>query len=148
LTPYLRSGDNVIAIRLDNPPDSSRWYPGGGIYRNVWLVKTSPLHVGHWGTYITTREVSPASASVELKITLENSSTVNARAEIRSQLFAVDRNGQKAAQASATFPPARIDLAGGGRDTATTLVRIEKPKLWSLKNPNQYVVVTTVSENG
>ena len=40
LTPYIQSGaDNVIAIRLDNPPDSSRWYPGGGIYRNVWLVK-------------------------------------------------------------------------------------------------------------
>ena len=40
--------DNVIAIRLDNPPDSSRWYPGGGIYRNVWLVKTAPVHVSHW----------------------------------------------------------------------------------------------------
>jgi hypothetical protein len=37
--------DNVLAIRLDNPPDSSRWYPGGGIYRNVWLVKTAPVHV-------------------------------------------------------------------------------------------------------
>ncbi len=42
LTPYLKFGaDNVIAIRLDNPPDSSRWYPGGGIYRNVWIVKTA-----------------------------------------------------------------------------------------------------------
>ena len=52
LTPYIKPGaDNVLAIRLDNPPDSSRWYPGGGIYRNVWLVKTAPVHVGHWGTY-------------------------------------------------------------------------------------------------
>ena len=52
LTPYLKPGaDNVLAIRLDNPPDSSRWYPGGGIYRNVWLVKTAPVHVAHWGTY-------------------------------------------------------------------------------------------------
>ena len=55
LTPYLNfGGDNVVAIRLDNPPDSSRWYPGGGIYRNVWLVKNSPVHVAHWGTYVTT----------------------------------------------------------------------------------------------
>ena len=55
LTPYLKSGgDNVIAIRLDNPPDSSRWYPGGGIYRNVWLTKTNPVHVAQWGTYVTT----------------------------------------------------------------------------------------------
>ena len=44
LTPYMECGsENVVAIRLDNPPDSSRWYPGGGIYRNVWLVKTSPV---------------------------------------------------------------------------------------------------------
>ena len=51
LTPYLKFGaDNVIAIRLDNPNNSSRWYPGGGIYRNVWLVKTDPVHVTHWGT--------------------------------------------------------------------------------------------------
>ena len=49
---------NVLAIRLDNPPNSSRWYPGGGIYRNVWLTKTAPVHVGQWGTYITTPQVS------------------------------------------------------------------------------------------
>ena len=59
LTPFVRFGaDNVVAIRLDNPPDSSRWYPGGGIYRNVWLVKTAPVHVAHWGTCVTTPEIS------------------------------------------------------------------------------------------
>ena len=52
LTPYVvPGGENQLAIRLDNPPDSSRWYPGGGIYRNVWLTKTQPVHVGQWGTY-------------------------------------------------------------------------------------------------
>ena len=50
LTPYVKpGGENELVIRLDNPPDSSRWYPGGGIYRNVWLVKTSPVHVGPMG---------------------------------------------------------------------------------------------------
>ncbi|HEX8118537.1 MAG TPA: beta galactosidase jelly roll domain-containing protein, partial [Pyrinomonadaceae bacterium] len=68
LTPFVEYGaENVVAVRLDNPPDSSRWYPGGGIYRNVWLVKTSPVHVAHWGTYITTPEVSAASATVDIK---------------------------------------------------------------------------------
>src|SRR4051812_26079570 len=67
LTPYVEfGGDNVIAIRVDNPPDSSRWYPGGGIYRNVWLVKTGPVHVGHWGTYVTTPEVTSSSATVQV----------------------------------------------------------------------------------
>ncbi|HJZ79533.1 MAG TPA: glycoside hydrolase family 2 TIM barrel-domain containing protein, partial [Pyrinomonadaceae bacterium] len=148
LTPYLLPGENVIAIRLDNPPDSSRWYPGGGIYRNVWLVKTSRLHVAHWGTYITTPEVNSTSASVELKVTLENSSTINATAVIRSEIFAIDANGQRAARPSAAFAPASIDLAGGGQGTATTRARIDRPKLWSLKNPNQYVAVTTVSQDG
>ena len=56
----IKSGaDNVLAIRLDNPPDSSRWYPGGGIYRNVWLVKTAPVHIAHWGTYVTTPDGRP-----------------------------------------------------------------------------------------
>ena len=50
LTPYIKyGGENVLAIRLDNPPNSSRWYPGGGIYRNVWLEKTGPIHVGAMG---------------------------------------------------------------------------------------------------
>src|SRR5580765_3386870 len=65
LTPHLRfDGENVIAIRLDNPPDSSRWYPGGGIYRNVWLTKTSPVHVAKWGTFVTTPQVTDSSATV------------------------------------------------------------------------------------
>ena len=59
LTPYVvPGGGNQLAIRLDNPPEFSRWYPGGGIYRNVWLVKTRPVHVGQWGTSLTTPQVS------------------------------------------------------------------------------------------
>ncbi len=70
LTPYVKpGGKNVLAIRLDNPVPadsdwrsaSSRWYPGGGLYRNVWLVKTSPVHVGQLGTCVTTPEVTKAS---------------------------------------------------------------------------------------
>jgi len=62
LTPLIVPGqENQLAIRLDNPPQSSRWYPGGGIYRNVWLVKTQPVHIAHWGSHITTTDVSSAA---------------------------------------------------------------------------------------
>lgn len=55
LTPYIRHGGaNPLAIRVDNPPGSSRWYPGGGIYRNVWLTRTHALHVSRWGTFVRT----------------------------------------------------------------------------------------------
>jgi beta-galactosidase len=79
LTPYIKPGaENVLAIRLDNPPASSRWYPGGGIYRNVWLVKTGPVHVAHWGTYVTTPEVSEKQATVRVQFTLDNDSDADA----------------------------------------------------------------------
>ncbi len=56
LTPYLKfGGDNQLAIRLDNPNQSSRWYTGGGLYRNVWLTKLAPVHVAQWGTFIRTK---------------------------------------------------------------------------------------------
>ena len=86
LTRYLKSGaDNVIAIRLDNPKDSSRWYPGGGIYRNVWLVKQSPVHVAHWGTYLTTPEVSQTNARISLRISLENHTAESAEVLVKAR---------------------------------------------------------------
>lgn len=75
LTPYIKPGGvNQLAIRLDNPAHSSRWYPGGGIYRNVWLTKTSSLHVGQWGTYVTSREVTEAGANVDIVVNVDNDS--------------------------------------------------------------------------
>jgi beta-galactosidase len=83
LTPYLEpGGHNQLAIRLDNPPDSSRWYPGGGLYRNVWLLKTQPLHVAHWGTWITTPKVSKTSATIDLQVVLDNGSKSEASARV------------------------------------------------------------------
>lgn len=54
LNPALKPGANEIRVDIDNTEESSRWYPGGGIYRNVWLTKTEKSSVAHWGTYVTT----------------------------------------------------------------------------------------------
>ena len=67
LNPWLQVGDNLIEIELDNQPESSRWYPGGGIYRNVWLTKTAPVAVEHWGTWVTAK----ADGSVRVEIRLK-----------------------------------------------------------------------------
>src|SRR5437868_15385328 len=110
LTPYIEfSAENVLAIRLDNPPDSSRWYPGGGIYRNVWLVKTAPVHVAHWGTFITTPEISDSAASVNITVTIENNGATGVRSEVSAQIFLADSQGRPSGRPVASL--ARLPLA-------------------------------------
>jgi beta-galactosidase len=148
LTPYIDFGaDNVLAIRLDNPPDSSRWYPGGGIYRNVWLVKTSPVHIGHWGTYVTTPEVSQSAAKVNLKVSLDNNSASSAKVAVKTQVYEL-LNGRKAGKPIASSAPMALMVAAGASEASTLTVQVNKPKLWSLQKPNLYAAVTTVEQNG
>jgi len=64
--------NNILAVRLENRPQSSRWYPGAGLYRNVHLIVTKNVHVPVWGTYLTTPFVSNDYASVHLETKLEN----------------------------------------------------------------------------
>jgi beta-galactosidase len=145
LTPYVEFGaDNVIVIRLDNPPDSSRWYPGGGIYRNVWLVKTAPVHVAHWGTYVTTRELSSSSATVQAKITVENNDDKLVNVVVASRLYEVLKDGNLAPTSAGTESNELIVQPGGNSEFTLTM-RLPNPKLWSLQNPNLYTVVATVS---
>src|SRR5262245_43099881 len=144
LTPYLDFGaDNVIAIRLDNPPESSRWYPGGGIYRNVWLVKTGPVHVAHWGTYVTTPEMSPAGSTVDVKFTVENHSGTGANLAARTEIFELGTGGQRSARPVAASAPKELKIAPGASAAASSTMQVSVPKLWSITKPNLYVAVVT-----
>jgi beta-galactosidase len=149
LTPYLEYGrENVLAIRLDNPPDSSRWYPGGGIYRNVWLVKTSAIHVGHWGTYVTTPEIRTSSATINLKVTVDNDSALPVTLTLKTQIYELGSDGQKLAAGVASAAPLTMKVAELEREKSETNIRINKPKLWNLQKPSLYAAVTTVEQNG
>ena len=149
LTPYIEPGrENVLAIRLDNPPESSRWYPGGGIYRNVWLVETGPVHVAHWGTYVTTPEVSPTSATVNVEVTVANASPAPAAVTIRTRIHQLGADGRPLPATVAVAQPVEISVASGANGSAVAQAKIRAPKLWSIENPNLYVAVTTVIANG
>jgi beta-galactosidase len=150
LTPYIDiGGDNVLAIRLDNPPDSSRWYPGGGIYRNVWLVKTAPVHVAHWGTYITTPEVSAAAATLDLKVRIDNASASTADVTVTSSVYELGVEGQKRPNPDgATAAEMRVTVAAGQSQTAVMRAGLRFPKLWSLNKPNLYVARIDLWQNG
>ena len=149
LTPYVKfGGENVLAVRLENLPESSRWYPGAGIYRNVWLEKTAPVHVAHWGTYVTTPEVSAASATVKIRTTVENDLDSNAVAFIRTQIYALGSNGQKTGKALAAAGKASLNLAPDASSNHETTLSLKNPKLWSAANPNRYLAVTEIERNG
>jgi beta-galactosidase len=148
LTPYLKAGaDNVIAIRVENPPDSSRWYPGGGIYRNVWLVKTAPAHVGHWGTYITS-DVTGKTATVNLRVKVENSSSADAQVRCAAQIYALDAREQKFGRPALVCAPTELKIGSHAGGEVILSGSIANPKLWSVKQPNRYVAVTTVEQGG
>jgi len=149
LTPYLKAGgDNVLAIRLDNPKDSSRWYPGGGIYRNVWLVKTGPLHVAQYGTRVTTPQVSAASATVEVQVTLDNHGP-DAEARVSTEIFALDADGRRIGPALARKEASNgARLAHGRQVQLSQTVALPNPRLWSPASPQRYVAVSSVIEGG
>jgi beta-galactosidase len=147
LTPFLKTGEqNLLAVRLDNPQESSRWYPGGGIYRNVWLVKTSAVHVGHWGVKITTPSVTPESAIVNVEVNVENTGDSAANITVSTRIEALDRRGRRSARVTA--PAVQASPAAATAAHLLLLAKVRSPRLWSPDAPNLYVATTTVRLDG
>src|SRR5260370_29858284 len=63
---------NLLAVKVNNQQPSSRWYSGSGIYRHVWLKTVNPVHVAYTGTRVTTTQVSAASATVNIAVTVKD----------------------------------------------------------------------------
>ena len=152
LTPYvIPGGENQLAIRLDNPNNSSRWYPGAGIYRNVWLTKTNPVHIGQWGTYITAKNVSESSATIDIHVTVDNKSESDADIMVNTDIYEVDGKGEKDKTPVIQLPESKVSIAAQNRNKVTISTELRNPKLWgpiSSQSPNMYVAVTTLSQNG
>ena len=149
LTPFIKfGGGNVIAIRLDNPPESSRWYPGGGIYRNVWLVKTSPVHVAHWGNFISTLVVGKTSARLALKTLIANKTDAEVLVGVKTHVVPLNKNGGRMSASMISFPPATVKVPAGGEQPIESGMTLDNPKLWSIENPDLYVAVTTLEQDG
>jgi len=138
LTPLLKFGDaeNVLAVRVDHSRFAdSRWYTGSGIYRNVRLCVTDPLHLAHWGTYITTPVVKTDSATVHVETAVENNSGRARAFTLQSDLLAPD--GQVVAT---TTDPDTLD--DGQNGTVSQNLAIPSPQLWSTDSPTLYSLHT------
>lgn len=148
LTPYLTKGnDNQIAIRLDNPNHSSRWYSGGGLYRNVWLVKTNQVHVGYNGTFLTTDQVTQASANVTIQVNLDNSSNKNVQVEVTTALFTLNDKGDRSEKPVGIFPAFKTTIKAHESSNVSGTITLKNPRLWGpppTQKPNLYLAVTTL----
>lgn len=125
--------DNILAVRLENKPQSSRWYPGAGLYRNVHVVVTDEVHVPIWGTYITTPFVSEEYASVKLKTEIENSD--NNEVQILTEIL--DADNKVVATKDNTLK------INHGKPFEQNFI-VNNPNLWSPETPYLYKAVSTV----
>src|SRR5579863_2420784 len=130
LTGHLKFGGqtNVVAVRLTPEDHSSRWYPGAGIYRNVWLDITGPLHVGQWGTFITTPEVSDEKATVNAKVDIRNQT--GSQAKVTLQTTILDPAGKVVSKNESA-----ADVPAGGTQTVSASLAVTRPQRWDMDHP-------------
>jgi beta-galactosidase len=136
---------NVLAVRAINPLPSSRWYPGSGIYRNVHLVVTDPVHVARHGTFVTTPglagTIGSHHATVQVATDVANDGTSAVRVDVRSTVL--DPTGRTVA--TGTTP---LAVPAGRTASAATTMRVAAPVLWSTDDPHLYRLRTEVVGQG
>jgi beta-galactosidase len=142
LTPYIKKGENLIAVKVDNSiQPNSRWYSGSGIYRHVWLNITGPVNIAHWGTYITTPNIDSMSATIAVRTTIENNFPVTRNMVLRSVV--INSSGKEVA----TLETPVSHALSGKTDVEQTL-KVSSPHLWSMDVPYMYTLQSYIVEGG
>lgn len=133
VTDLVKPGEeNLIAVRLENLPESSRWYPGAGLYRNVHMIITDGAHIPMWGTYVTTPEVSKEWARVEVATEVVLPSGADeSKYELRTTIYSPEGHQLKSVSSRL------IDLAYNDSTVNQTFI-VKKPQLWSPDSPKLY----------
>lgn len=139
LTPHLDFGGvNVVAVRAKNLDENSRWYSGSGIYRHVQLIFTDPVHVDHWGTFVTTPEVSDESAQVRVR-----NKVVGAKAGTVLRVRIMDAAGKVLATAESSS-----SVKDGAFHLFDQQLVLANPSRWSLETPRLYTATCDVIVSG
>jgi len=143
LTPHLRPGRNVLAVRVDNTREpSARWYHGCGIYGHVRLVSTGPVRVAPWGVFVHAPVLTDASATVAVQTELERPVGGAGEVELRTRLLAP--GGEVVAES--TVPVGFAD--GAAEVTHTQTFTVAAPQRWDLDTPRLYTAVSEVRAAG
>lgn len=133
--------NNVVAVRLTPQDLSTRWYPGAGLYRSVLLKVDEPVHVAHWGTYITTPTVTEEKAVVQNETTLQNKTASDVTVSLHHQYFSP--NGKLVGEVEE-----KVIIKANSEKRIGSYSNIAKPLIWDLDAPNLYTVLTSVSKDG
>lgn len=139
LTPYLKFGDaqNEVLVKVDNSKQpNSRWYSGSGIYRNVWLQTTDKLHVGEYGTFVTTPKVSAENAAVAFETTIENDYTSAKEAIVTTTLYKGDDEVTSVSQ--------KVTLPANAEKIIKQETTVNNPVLWNIETPELYTAITEI----
>lgn len=144
ISEYVRPGQrNVLAVRLDNKHESSRWYPGAGLYRNVHLTITEPTHLATWGTQITTPQVSKDYARVEVATKLSGLKRLGTgKLDIEALILSPSGQLLKRETSQAAFSAQSVD------STYRTGFDLAAPELWDIGQPKLYKYVVRLSQGG
>jgi beta-galactosidase len=136
---------NVIAVKVSNERQpNSRWYSGSGIYRNVWLVTTNGVFVDHWGTYVTTTEITKTSATVKVNLTIKNSIDKSRNVSIDTKIYDAQSN-----LVSPHRTASGISVVSSGANLVNIgSYIISNPHLWSIEDPYLYKALTSVYIDG
>jgi beta-galactosidase len=145
ITDKVVAGDNVIAVRVDNSNQpNTRWYSGSGIYRHVRLVTIDPVHIQHWGQFITTPDISKDTASVLVRTTLVNEGS-SATKNGQIKYVVMDTDNKEVASGIRTYGAI---APGDSEEQRSPLLAVQLPQLWSVENPHLYTLRTVVLNDG
>ncbi|MAX23886.1 MAG: beta-galactosidase [Phycisphaeraceae bacterium] len=149
LTDYVIAGQtNTLAIRLNNPPDSSRWYPGGGIYRYVRLLKVARTHILPWGTFITTPQIAADNATINIQTSIAGGDHHVNQLLLTTQIFNTNDQDQPMGVALATQVSDQWSTNAFDQTANTMLLTLPDPKRWDVTDPHRYVAVSTLMLDG
>ena len=134
LTPYLLyDKKNVIAVRLNTEKFGSRWYPGAGIYRHVRLVKTNPVHVGQWGVFVTTPEITDEQANALVRVEIQNNLSEAVDGQYMVDIYELDKDDVPGAKVAVGLKKQLLlkpnQLTG---DTVSLLVNSPNDGVWRI----------------
>lgn len=133
--------ENVIAVKIINPGENSRWFAGAGIYRPVSISVLHGVGVATWGVFVTSPEVSHEKASVEFDIQVSNQ--LHTDVELSAQIRIISPNSEQM-----HIPLEGVSISAGSKMVLNATARIEDPMLWSIQHPELYLAEVLIYANG